>query len=157
MKNLLRLSFITFLSLFVISCSGEDGNNNAPTNTPGSFLVEYNGVIWASSNNDSSGAYYISFSQSGATTWDWYDGGDECYEYSYQFGDVDDVGDVNNVISNTSNTLVIGVTCSEDCDGFTEYTLTFTVSDDGNTLSVVDSDFPDEVDLFYRTDDWGGC
>ena len=156
MKNLLRLSFIMFLSLFVISCSDGDGDGNSsvPTDTAGSFLVEYAGVIWADTDNESMESSWFSVSPTGFTSWGLYEG--NCDVSVGEWDEVDEYGDVSSVQTNTSNTLVILVSCAEDCEGLDDYTVTLTVTGDGNTLSAVDSDFPDEVDYWVRDDD-GGC
>ena len=155
MKNLLRLSFITFLSLFVISCSGGDGDGNSsvPTDTAGSFLVEYAGVIWAATDNDSMESTWFSVSPAGFTGWDLYDG--DCDVNFGEWDLVDEYGYVQSVQTNSSNTLVILVSCVEDCGDSDDYTVTLTVVDE-NTIRAVDSDYPDQVDYWVRDDD-GGC
>jgi hypothetical protein len=50
----------------------------------------------------------------------------------------------------SDDSLVAGVTCENDCDGFEDYTLTINVSANGNTMTLVDSDHPDETETFFR-------
>jgi hypothetical protein len=157
MKNLYKLLFVLTLSLFIVSCGGDDDDDNP--NADESFLVEYNGVIWAAPWNDSTESSWISFSPDGAFSSYFYDG--VCESDNVVWGVEDANGDMATVQENTSDTLVILIQCISNCDdgvGGTigDYTMTFTLSNNGNTLTNVDSDFPDAVDVWTRDDD-GGC
>ena len=158
MKNLFKLLIIFMLSLFVSSCSDGDSDSNNNYNTPGSFLVEYNGVKWGASWNDGNDeSSWVAFSPDGAMSWYLYMG--ECETENVPWGEESSDGSIATVQENTNDRLVLLIRCISDCDdgeGGTigDFTLTFTVS--GSTLSVVDSDLPDEVDVRFRDDD-GGC
>ena len=155
MKSLIKLLFI--IPAFVMfNCGGGDDSDNAPTNTPGSFLVEYDGVIWGDVENSVGEAFWISVSPSGSIAWDYYDG--ECDTYINQWGEENEEGFTHTVEVNTANTLVVDVACTSednDCEDEDFFTTTLTVSSNGNALTVTYSD--EDYQENYVRDDNGGC
>ena len=150
MKKLLLLS-----ALFIFACSSDEGNNynnnnNDDDDTAQLFLEKYDGVMWGEHDNDSSGAYWITFNSTGVTAWDRYDGLENCDVFTAVWGEADSEGDISTIQEETEDSLVVAVTCENDCEGFEDYTLTINVSANGNTMTLVDSDYPDETETFFR-------
>ena len=138
MKKLILFILIPFF----IACSDDDSNNNA-----GSFLDEYNGVIWLEDDNDENYDYWLIFTPNDASGGErWYDTCDTWYS---EWGVPSD-GVSMDVVENSSNRLVVSVI--EDGDfGEVSYSATFTVSNDGNTLTATYSDEPGYSETYSRS------
>ena len=139
MKKLILFILIPFF----IACSDDDSSNNA-----GSFLDEYNGVIWLEDGNEENYDYWWIFTPNGSGGGErWYDSCDASYgEWGVSYD-----GWSMDVVENSSNRLVVSVI--EDGDfGEVSYSITFTVSNNGNTLTAIYSDDPGYSEIFSRSD-----
>ena len=138
--------------LLILACSSGDdsndynNNNNDPTNQL--FLEKYDGVMWAGAENEASSSVWLTFSPNGASNWVRFDGDefDLCEGINIVWGEVDSEGDTSTVLEENEDSMIIAVENPMSMD----YTITITVSADGNTMTLVDSDFPDETENFVR-------
>ena len=138
--------FLFILIPFFIACSDDDSNNN----NAGSFLAEYNGVIWLEDGNDEIYDYWWIFTPNGVTNGERY--GTSCSAQYDEWGESN--GDYSyDLDENSPNRLVI--TFMEPDDNGDEfianYTITFTVSNDGNTLTATYSDDPGYSEPYSRS------
>jgi len=140
MKKLILFILIPFF----IACSDDNSNNN----NAGSFLAEYNGVIWLENGNDEIYDYWWIFTPNGVTNGERY--ATTC-DISY-----DEWGESNadysvDLDENSSNRLVITFTETDDNGDGYFYSITFMVSNDGNSLTATYSDDPGYSETYSRS------
>lgn len=148
-KNIVK-KILLIPTLLILACSGGDdsngynNNNNDPTNQL--FLEKYDGVMWGEHDNDSSAAFWVTFSPTGVTTFNRYDGLENCDVFTVTWGEADSFGDISTVQEENEDSMVVAVENPMSMG----YTVTITVSADGYTMTLVDSDLPDETENFVR-------
>ena len=69
--------------------------------------------------------------------------------FSVAWGEVDSEGDISTIQEETEDSLIVAVESSMSMD----YTITLTVSTDGNSMTFVDSEGPSETNNFIRDND----
>ena len=137
MKKLLLLS-----ALLIFACSSDDSSDNSNQN----FLEKYDGVIWK--EVDAADGYYIDFNPIGFNECD-FEGG-FYYSGSTNWGDVDIDGYSTTVIENSPERLLVEATEILD-DGSTYTFVVITeVTNNGNSLEITYSDFPDDIEYYDR-------
>ena len=138
MKKLLYL----FFAINIISCGGDDDSNE--TNEPQSFFEKYDGVVWEkihpfdyisriqinNGNSISVNAYF--------------------QEQDYTDCSTEPLEDDSELIEVNENSFVLFI---EDFEGDMDvsYTVTVTAIEEGSKLTIVDSDFPNDPDVYNRT------
>jgi len=133
MKKLLYL----FLAITFISCSDDDSESNTP------FLTQYNDVIWVETYDETTD-YWLIFETNGVTEGKRYDDGSEEYCDS-EFNGWGSGPCPINIIDNSRDLLV----AESECEGVV-YTVTFTVTNSGNTLTAVYSDETGYSEVYVR-------
>ena len=149
MKKLLLLS-----ALVIFACSSDDSNNDYNNNNDDDatqlFLEKYDGVMWGDSTNSQSQSFWLTLGPTGVSTWSRYDdSGLICDMFSVAWGEVDSEGDISTIQEETEDSLIVAVESSMSMD----YTITLTVSTDGNSMTFVDSEGPSETNNFIRDND----
>jgi len=129
--------FLLLLSvLFVVSCSSDD--DEAATKE-GNFLDVYKGVVWLEQGNESDYDWWHIFSPNGITIGEKLM--DDCYSSYVPWNIVDDEFKAE-VLLDSKNTLKLKMSEIDDSLEWVEYTATFIVSNNGNTLTATYSDEP---------------
>ena len=145
MKKLILFILIPFF----IACSDDDSNNN----NAGSFLDEYNGVIWLDDANDENYEFWWIFTPDGVTDGERYY--DDCDTWYIEWGELNDDYSVD-VVENTSNRLeimIIDYVTDTNGNPITHSkSMTFTVSSDGNTLTATYNDGTGDTETYSRSD-----
>ena len=126
---------------FFIACGDDDSNNN----TAGSFLDEYNGVIWLEESNEEIYDFWWIFTPNGVTNGERY--GTDCDPHYEEWG----VSNSLDIIENSSNRLVIGNTEIDDNGNSFSYSMTCIVSNNGNILTITYSDEPGYSETYSRS------
>jgi hypothetical protein len=120
MKKLLLLS-----ALLIFACSSDDSNDN---NTE-TFLERYADIVWETTET---GEVIFSFNTNGLIR----NGTDNgCAEYIWNVYN-SNTGEKWNLLENNYDSAVLNL----EVDGEIEFTATYTVSSDGNTISEFISD-----------------
>ena len=135
MRKLLYL----FLALTVISCSKDDDNEQQ------SFFEKYDGVVWEEEEDYEDYINIIQFNNGTSVSVNYYG-----VEGDYVDCGVDLLESSGELIEVNENSFVLFF---EYFEGDTDYSYTVTVTaiDGGSKLTVVDSDIPNEPDVFNRT------
>ena len=138
MKKLLLLLSITFL----LSCSSDD---DQAVTKEGNFLDVYNGVVWLEQNNDSNYDLWHIFSPEGIII-----GESSFSKCSSDYAPWNVVVDEfkAEVVVNSENTLKLKMYEIDDTLEWVDYTATFIVSNNGNTLTATYSDEPGYSELY---------
>jgi len=140
MKKLILFILIPFF----IACSDDDSNSD----NSASFLTEYNGVIWLEDGNDEIYDYWWIFTPNGVTDGERY--GTQCGTAYTEWGESNTDYSID-IDENSSNRLVITFMETEDNGDSYFYSITFTVSNDGNTLTATYSDDPGYSESYSRS------
>ena len=137
MKKFLYL----FLALTVIACSKDDSNSE-----PQTFFQKYDGVVWQDDTSDSDYTYRLQINNETNPTVVFY------YEYSdgSSYCDSQLVEADGELTEINEDSFVLYEEYTEDNVVYS-YTLTIAVSENGNQLTVTDSDDPDFPDTYSRT------
>ena len=130
-----------FLIPFIIACGDDDSNNNSA----GSFLAEYNGVIWLEEDNEEYYDYWYIFTPNGVTN------GERYYEMCDVSYDEWGVSNSLDIVENSSNRLVMGRIDTDDNGNSYSYSITCIVSNNGNTLTITYSDEPGYSETYSRS------
>lgn len=136
MKKLLYL----FLALTVIACSKDDSNSE-----PQTFFQKYDGVVWQEDNTSSTINRVQFNNETNPTVQVYYedsDGSSYCEsELVEAYGELTEVNE---------DSFVLFEEYTEDNVVYS-YTITIAVSENGNQLTVTDSDDPDFPETYSRT------
>ena len=135
MKKLLYL----FLAITIISCSKDDSSE------PQTFFEKYDGIVWEEDEDYQDYTNRIQFNNGTSVSVNYYQ-----IEGDYIDCGVDLLDSAGELIEVNENSFVLFI---EYFEGDTDYSYTITVTaiDGGSKLSIVDSDIPDEPDMFNRT------
>ena len=140
MKKLLLLS-----ALLIFACSSDDSSNNINS---GSFLADYNGVIWLEDGTVDYDHWWI-FTPNGSSNAERQ--GAEVCDYVFEEWGVSYDDFSIDIDENSSDRLVVTVMETEDNGDEYFYSITFTVSNDGNTLTATYSDDPGYSETYSRS------
>ena len=140
MKKLILFILIPFF----IACSDDDSNNI----NSGSFLADYNGVIWLEDGNVDYDYWWI-FTPNGVSNAERV--GTEACDYVFEeWGTLYDDFSID-IDENSSDRLVVTVMETNDNGDEYFYSISFTVSNNGNTLTATYSDDPGYSETYSRS------
>ena len=134
---------LLILSVLLLSCSSD--SNEDVSVEEGSFLDVYNGVVWLEQNNDSNYDWWHIFSPEGIII-----GESSFSKCSSDYAPWNVVVDEfkAEVVVNSENTLKLKMYEIDDTLEWVDYTATFIVSNNGNTLTATYSDEPGYSELY---------
>ena len=127
------------LAITFISCSKDDDND------PQTFFEKYDSVVWEEEEDYEDYIYRIQFNNGTSVSVNYYS-----VEGDYIDCGVDLLDSAGELIEVNENSFVLFI---EYFEGDTDYSYTITVSaiDGGSKLTIVDSDIPNEPDVYNRT------
>jgi hypothetical protein len=143
MKKLLLVS-----ALLIFACSSDDSSNN-DNNINQNFLQKYDGVIWKAVNDDpvETEEYWMTFSPNG---WNECRGIPGVYFGDSYNWDEEMNGYYPTVIENSSERFSIEVTETLGGGSTITYVMIAEATNNGNSLEVTTSDFPDYIVYYDR-------
>jgi len=127
------------LAITFISCSKDDDND------PQTFFEKYDSVVWEEEEDYEDYINRIQFNNGTSVSVNYYS-----VEGDYIDCGVDLLDSAGELIEVNENSFVLFI---EYFEGDTDYSYTITVSaiDGGSKLTIVDSDIPNEPDVYNRT------
>lgn len=141
---------LLFLGLAVIACAGNDEDDIDDASDNRNFLEKYDGFGYGANYDDGDEYFYFSDSSNFLRYVEVGTFETVCVEYSQgQMAEFDMTVNVS-IATHNSSRLVVNVDYTEDGENYTD-SLEFTVSSDGNTLSVMYDNDPTDVDTFTKT------